>query len=63
MSKTYTQHMWFTESEPESILQHELDFPGDVATKHPGDVREPDNKLHQSEVGAAEIEVSKLYGW
>ena len=55
--------MWFTESEPESILQHELDFPGDVATKHPGDVREPDNKLRQSEVGAAEIEVSKLYDW
>ena len=63
MSKTYTQHMWFTESEPESILQHELDFSGDVAAKHPRDLREPDNKLRQSEVGAAEIEVSKLYGW
>ena len=26
-------------------LQHELDFSGNVATKHPGDLREPDNKL------------------
>ena len=42
---TETQLMWLTESEPESFLQHELDFSGNVATKHPGDLREPDNKL------------------
>ena len=63
MSETYTQLMWFTESEPESILQHEFDFSGDVATEHPGDLRGPVNQLRQPEVGSAEIEVPKLYGW
>ena len=55
--------MWLAESEPESFLQHELNFSGDVATEHPGDLRGPGNQLRQSEVGAAEIEVPKLYGW
>ena len=54
--------MWFTESQPESLLQPDLDLPGNVATEHPRDLREPDNQLRQPDVGANEVEIHKLHG-
>ena len=56
------QLLWFTEPEPESLLQPDLDLPGNVATEHPRDLREPDNQLRQSDVGADEVEIPKLHG-
>ena len=55
--------MWFPKSESESFLQPELNISGNVATKHPGDLWQPDNQLRQSDVGATEIEIPKLYEW
>ena len=55
--------MWFPESESESFLQPELNISGNVATKHHGDLRQPDNQLRQSDVGAIKIEICKLYRW
>ena len=62
LSQNYTQLMRFTESEPESLLQHELEVPGVVATEHPEDLLEPDHQLCQSNVRATEIEIPKLHG-
>ena len=53
--------MRFTESEPESFLQHELKIPGNVATEHPGDLLEPYHQLCQPNDRATEIEVSKRH--
>ena len=55
--------MWFTKSEPESFLQHELEIPGNVATEHPRDLLEPDDQLCQPNDRATEIEVSKRHAW
>ena len=62
-NKIHTQLLWFTEPEPESFLQPDLDLPGNVATEHPRDLREPDNQLHQPDIGANEKEIPKVHGW
>ena len=55
----FTQDMWFAEFKPESFLQPGHEIPGNVATEHPGDLQEPDDQLHQPDVGATPIEISK----
>ena len=60
----FTQDMRFAEFKPESFLQPGHEIPGNVATEHPGDLREPDNQLRQPDVGATQIEVSnRCYEW
>ena len=59
LSQHVTQVVWFAESKPESFLQPGHEIPGNVATEHPGDLQEPDNRLRQPDVGATQIEISK----
>ena len=60
--KTFSQLLWLSEPELESVLQPDLHLSGNVATKRPRDLRKPDNKLHQCNIWADEKELPKLYG-
>ena len=65
--KTFTlstsQPLWLPEHELESVLQHEHNLDGNVATKHPGNLREWHHQLYRPAVGANETEVSQQNGW
>ena len=54
--------MRLAEPELESFLQLIVHLPGNVATKHPRDLRKPDDPLCQGDFRTSEEQVPKLYG-
>ena len=62
LSRHFSQLLWLSEPELESVLQPDLHLSGNVATKRPRDLRKPDNKLHQGNNRADEKELPQLYG-
>ena len=54
--------MRLAEPELESFLQLIVHLPCNVATKHPRDLRKPDDRLCQADVRTSEEQVPRLHG-